>query len=805
VSPVNSTSGNLKAGTYSQNASSLSSADALNYSFGGINSTANYTVNQLALNASISAGGNTYGSALSAGTASFSNAIVGDVVNPASVVINTAGKLSSSGNLKAGTHTGIQSVGTSLTGGDAANYSFGGATADYTVTPLILTGATIAGVTTVYGVDVAPGAVSFSNLIANDLVSSTARILNPVFSSSNKLKAGSYVQTADALKDADSTNYRFAGATADYTVTPLVLTGATIAGITTVYGVDVAPGAVSFANVLANDVVSSTAQISNPAFSSSNKLKAGAYTQTANPLSGTDAGNYSFAGASANYTVNQANISTISGFTASNKIYDATTVAAVDKTAAVLSNVVLGDAVFVANASGNFSDKNVANGKTVNITGLTLGGADAANYSVANAKPTTLADISVRPTSTWSGAGTNSNWSNPVNWDALPDGANVQAVVIPAAASVVYDSAVGATRLQTLTSSGSLAMTGGMMTVAGSLSAPQFSLDAGTVNGAGSLSVNGGFSQTAGVIDMTGPVVIRQNTGPLSVGAITAASIDLAAPTGPISQTGALVTAGLLTANSFSGSILTHTGNRISSFRASSTLAGNIELRSVGAIDVQGIEVVDGDIVVNNWHGISTSGLVRTIKGNLSMTANSPLTIGPAGVSASGNIALTTTNETSAGNMQINGPITSSAGSVSMAAANNFTQTSTVTAAGGVTASAAGAVTFAPGALTIGSPVSYSAAGVSTTAPPPSLYVAEQTQAQTQISAAIDTFTKFLELILFAEVLEPELTADQIAALVVKEASAANTTRIDTNNSEAALQKKKDKSIIIVEGATCTR
>ena len=50
-------------------------------------------------------------------------------------------------------------------------------------------------------------------------------------------------------------------------------------------------------------------------------------------------------------------------------------------------------------------------------------------------------------------------WANPLNWDAIPDLSNVAAVSIPAgASSVTFDSSVGATSLQTISSLRPLAM-----------------------------------------------------------------------------------------------------------------------------------------------------------------------------------------------------------------------------------------------------------------------------------------------------------------------------------------------------------
>ncbi len=104
---------------------------------------------------------------------------------------------------------------------------------------------------------------------------------------------------------------------------------------------------------------------------------------------------------SANYTLTQptttANITaaglTVSGVSASNKTYDGGTSATLGFGSASLVGVVGGDTVTLAtgSASGSFADKNVGTGKTVIISGLTLGGIDGGNYSLT--QPTTTANI----------------------------------------------------------------------------------------------------------------------------------------------------------------------------------------------------------------------------------------------------------------------------------------------------------------------------------------------------------------------------------------------------------------------------
>src|SRR6185437_13532195 len=76
---------------------------------------------------------------------------------------------------------------------------------------------------------------------------------------------------------------------------------------------------------------------------------------------------------------------TVTGITASNKSYDGTTAATIDVTHAHRSGVVLLDQVNLntSGAVGNFTDPNVGTGKTVNITGITLTGHDAANYTLS--------------------------------------------------------------------------------------------------------------------------------------------------------------------------------------------------------------------------------------------------------------------------------------------------------------------------------------------------------------------------------------------------------------------------------------
>ncbi|WP_244888342.1 beta strand repeat-containing protein, partial [Janthinobacterium agaricidamnosum] len=105
------------------------------------------------------------------------------------------------------------------------------------------------------------------------------------------------------------------------------------------------------------------------------------------------ASNYTFSSpANLNADISKATISSVSNIGAANKTYDGLTGATLNG-AATFNGMVAGDSLAIANASGSFSDKNAGNGKTVTISGIVLGGADAGNYSLASSTASTSADI----------------------------------------------------------------------------------------------------------------------------------------------------------------------------------------------------------------------------------------------------------------------------------------------------------------------------------------------------------------------------------------------------------------------------
>ena len=109
-------------------------------------------------------------------------------------------------------------------------------------------------------------------------------------------------------------------------------------------------------------------------------------------LTGADAANYVLAPLTVTADISAATL-TVTGITASDKVFDGTTDATIDTTGASLVGLVGGDDVTldVSMAIGTFDTPDVGNDKTVFITGLSLTGADSGNYTLT--QPTTTASI----------------------------------------------------------------------------------------------------------------------------------------------------------------------------------------------------------------------------------------------------------------------------------------------------------------------------------------------------------------------------------------------------------------------------
>ncbi|PKH65957.1 hypothetical protein CXF61_03435, partial [Psychrobacter sp. 4Dc] len=116
---------------------------------------------------------------------------------------------------------------------------------------------------------------------------------------------------------------------------------------------------------------------------------AGSYTSTA---SGTD-NNYDLTFIDGSLDIAKAQIKQVSGITADNRIFDTSTNATLNTQSAQFDGIFGTDELTVGSATGQFENSLVGVDKTVNITGISLSGADAANYDLINTTATARADI----------------------------------------------------------------------------------------------------------------------------------------------------------------------------------------------------------------------------------------------------------------------------------------------------------------------------------------------------------------------------------------------------------------------------
>ncbi|MBT9459312.1 MAG: filamentous hemagglutinin N-terminal domain-containing protein [Burkholderiaceae bacterium] len=194
----------------------------------------------------------------------------------------------------------------------------------------------------------------------------------------------------------DSNNYNLIAPTLTANIAPLVLNAGNLSAANKVYdgGTSVSISGGSGITPLQGDSVSLS--FGSGSFTDKNVGTNKTVVLDGFGLSGPDAGNYtvSFSG-NLSADITPASIA-VSGLTANNKVYDATTVATLASAGQV--NAIGNDVVTLNAGSANFVDKNVGTAKTVVLSGFGLGGADAGNYVLqpignlsANITPATLA------------------------------------------------------------------------------------------------------------------------------------------------------------------------------------------------------------------------------------------------------------------------------------------------------------------------------------------------------------------------------------------------------------------------------
>ncbi|WP_225422666.1 beta strand repeat-containing protein, partial [Pseudomonas huaxiensis] len=299
----------------------------------------------------------------------------------------------------AGTGKAVTVNGYTLSGADANNYTLDqptGLTANINKADLAITGISASN-KTYDGTDSAllTGTAALSGTVFGQdavIISDTG---GAAFADKNA-GTGKAVTVTYTLSGSDAGNYSLVqpiGLTADISKADLVVTG--IGASNKTY--DATNAATLTGTAAVSAIGQDRVSLSGAGVGSFADKNAGAdkaVTVTGFALSGSDANNYSLVqptGLTAD--IGKASIHSITGITAVNRTYDGSIEATLNYDGAGFTGRLANDELNVVSATGAFANKNAANNKAVAITGITLGGTDAANYTLVNDTSATTADI----------------------------------------------------------------------------------------------------------------------------------------------------------------------------------------------------------------------------------------------------------------------------------------------------------------------------------------------------------------------------------------------------------------------------
>ena len=367
---------------------SISGGAAGNYTLSSTSATTSANITALALTGSITANSKVYDGTTAATLASRS---LTGVVSGDSVSLTGGSATFNSKDVTAATTVTV--TGLTLSGAQAGNYTLGNPseTASAIITPLTISGSLTASSKTYDGtIAAAVASRSLTGVLGSDSVSLTGSSAN--FNSKDVLAANTVTVTGLTLTGAQAGDYSLSNSTetASAILTPLSIT-ATIAAANKTY--DGTTAATLTSTTLNGVIGADTVALSGggATFATSAAGSGKTVTLSGASLTGGQASDYSLANPAPTTTANITALSITGSIVAANKVYDATNHATI--TSLMLSGVIGADQVTLVNGTATFDTKDAGNGKTVTDSGLTLSGAQSADYSLSNPSETTTANV----------------------------------------------------------------------------------------------------------------------------------------------------------------------------------------------------------------------------------------------------------------------------------------------------------------------------------------------------------------------------------------------------------------------------
>ena len=379
----------------------LSGTDAGNYTLIQPNLTANInslgiTVNGLTANNKVYSG--TAAATLSTGSASLSGVLGGDAIN-----LISAGAIGAFSNKNVGTNKIVTISGLTLGGTDSGNYTLiqPSATADITTAALIVSGVTASN--KVYNgttsATLNTGSAVLTGVMGSDVVSLISTGATGTFANKSAGTAKTVSTSGFAIGGTDAANYTLTQPAATANITGLVLTISGVTANNRVYNgitsATINTGSALLTGVLGGDAVNLITTGATGTFASKNAGIGKSISTSGFTLGGTDAGNYLLTQPTLTANITTKELTIGGSFNANNKVYDGSTSAIITTNSLTLINKEGIDDVTL-NAVAVFVNKDVGTGKIVNLTGSTLAGIDAPNYTLSLAgAPTATATISL--------------------------------------------------------------------------------------------------------------------------------------------------------------------------------------------------------------------------------------------------------------------------------------------------------------------------------------------------------------------------------------------------------------------------
>ena len=352
---------------------SLTSLTGYAFSFNG---AGKLTITPKAITGTVVADDKTYdGTTTATGTVTLDGVLLGDDVTGSAILAFI--------DANAGSDKTVTVSSGALSGSDASNYTLtlpASVLAD--IFKKALTGIVVVDDKTYDGTTAATGTITLDGVVTGDDVTAAAIL---AFADANAGSDKTVTISGASLSGADAGNYTLtlpASVVAD--IFKKAITGTVVADDKTYDGTTSASGTITLNGVIAGDQVTASAIL---AFADANAGSDKVVFITSASLSGADAGNYTLTlPASVLADIFKRALTGI--VVVDNKTYDGTTSATGTIT---LDGLVAGDDV-TASAIMAFADANAGSGKIVTISGGSLSGADAGNYTLT-LPASVLADI----------------------------------------------------------------------------------------------------------------------------------------------------------------------------------------------------------------------------------------------------------------------------------------------------------------------------------------------------------------------------------------------------------------------------